>query len=163
MMRQKAADKLMKMAAQEPDDFETDDLLSAWQNHRNTPVAAPAVSAREALSTLAVAVQTKKFEKVTHDMEGMIETLHEEEKEEVHMKVECQDKLNENEKTLFHTNTVREDLEAKIKELAASVEKLAKEIESDKKATAETELNVKKASQTREEENKEFQTTVADQ
>merc|ERR550514_1621021 len=56
-----------------------------------------------------------------------------------------------------------EDLEAKIAELAALMEKLAQEIEEAKKRIAEAEVSMKQAGQDREAENAEYQTTVADQ
>jgi len=54
-------------------------------------------------------------------------------------------------------------LEAKIDQLDALLKKLAEEIEEAKAQTAQTEKEVMEASQTRESENAEFQTVVADQ
>jgi len=161
LMRQKAAERLMKLA-QQPE-FEADDLLAAWDSHNGGSSSTPAVNARARLSTLAVSMQTRKFDQVVDDMHGMIDSLKQEQKDEVQAKSDCQEKLNENEKTLFQTNQMREDLEAKIEELNSAIAKLGEEIEADKKATSETNIAVKKASQAREEENKEFQTTIADQ
>merc|ERR1719437_161076 len=57
----------------------------------------------------------------------------------------------------------KEDIEAKISTLEKSISNLKKEIEEAKSAIAKNEKAIKSASQTREAENKEFQTIVNDQ
>merc|ERR1719181_2142233 len=57
----------------------------------------------------------------------------------------------------------KEDLEAKMDELSSLLKNVDEQIAELKKQTADTQLEMKKASETREKENAEFQTTIADQ
>jgi chromosome segregation ATPase len=93
----------------------------------------------------------------------MIGELKKQQVEEVEFKAFCTKELNENEKATYVKNEEREDLEASIKALAARIEKLHEEIADAKAQIAETQTEIKKASQTRENENAEFQSVVADQ
>merc|ERR1712187_329032 len=56
-----------------------------------------------------------------------------------------------------------EDLIAKIEDLDMSIEQLTKEIDTLKSEIAEMQVQLKRAGEDREKQNKEFQTTVADQ
>merc|ERR1719428_1556909 len=71
--------------------------------------------------------------------------------------------MNNNEKETYEKTEQKEDLEALIEKLTKLVKKLTEEIASHNKEIAETETAILKASQVREGENAEFQTTVADQ
>merc|ERR1711957_488404 len=66
-------------------------------------------------------------------------------------------------KEVFDNTDQKEDLEAKMDELAALIEKLGEDIAGTNTQIADTETGILKASQTRETENAEFQVTVADQ
>lgn len=79
------------------------------------------------------------------------------------MKAYCTKEFNNNEKEVFQATDQKEDLEAKMDELAALIEKLGEDIAGANKQIADTETGILKASQTRETENAEFQVTVADQ
>merc|ERR1712186_239430 len=57
----------------------------------------------------------------------------------------------------------KQDLIAKIEDLELTIKTLAEEIESLKAQIAEMQVQLKRAGENREKENKEFQTTVADQ
>merc|ERR1719329_1892665 len=57
----------------------------------------------------------------------------------------------------------RDDLVAKIDDLTSQIDMLAKEIEVLKADVAELQVQMKRAGEDREKQNKEFQTTVADQ
>merc|ERR1719197_1900974 len=57
----------------------------------------------------------------------------------------------------------KQDLIAKIEDLEMSIEALTKAIETLKAEIAEMQVQLKRAGEDREKENKEFQTTVADQ
>merc|ERR1719261_910583 len=63
----------------------------------------------------------------------------------------------------YETTEQKEDLEATIAKLTKLIKKLAEEIAAANNQIAETETAILKASQVREGENAEFQTTVADQ
>jgi len=158
-MRRANAASSLRNAAQSPD-FDADDLLAAWNNRKHvSSVAGP----RAALSTLAVTVSLDGFEKVKAMMDKMTADLKAEQEEEVKLKAYCVKEFNQNEKEVFENTDQKEDLEAKMDNLAALIEKLGQDIAGANKQIADTETGILKASQTRETENAEFQVTVADQ
>jgi len=158
-LRSKVAN-VLRHASKAPE-FDADDLLSAWKGRRSSLLQA--ASPRAQLSTLAVSVQLDSFTKVKEMMDTLVAELKKQQEEEVKFKAYCTKELNENEKATYDKNEEKEDLEAKIDQLDALLKKLAEEIEEAKAQTAQTEKEVMEASQTRESENAEFQTVVADQ
>jgi len=158
-MRRANAASSLRSSANSPA-FDADDLLAAWNNRKAvSSVAGP----RAALSTLAITVSLDGFEKVKAAMDKMTADLKAEQEEEVKLKAYCNKEFNQNEKEVFQATDQKEDLEAKMEELAALIEKLTEDISSAKTQIADTETGILKASQTREGENAEFQVTVADQ
>lgn len=115
------------------------------------------------LSTLAVTVQLDAFSKVKELMDKMVAELKKQQQEEAELKAYCTKELNDNEKATFEKNEEKKDLDLKIQQLDDLVEKLNKEIDAAKDQIAETRENIKAASQSREKENAEFQTLIADQ
>merc|ERR1719359_1374449 len=93
----------------------------------------------------------------------MVADLKKEQEEEVKFKTYCEKEFNANEKATFQKTDQKEDLEALIEKLTKLIKKLSEEIADANQQIADTELAIKKASQVREGENAEFQTTVADQ
>jgi len=158
--RSKAADHLRK-AASNPS-FDGDDLLAAWRS-RSGGVSRSVTGARAVLSTLAVSVQLDAFEKVKKMIDTLLAELKDQQAEEVKFKAYCGKELDTNEKDTFNKDEHKEDLETQLKQLAALMEKLTSEIAEANAQIAESQLEVKKASQTREDENAEFQTVVSDQ
>jgi len=152
------ASKVLRTAAHSPV-FEGDDLLSAWRSRSQASVTSP----RAQLSTLAVAVQLDGFAKVKATIDKLLAELKDQQAEEVKFKAYCGKELDENEKATFDKNELKEDLETQIKQLTALQEKLAEDIAAANEQIAATQLEVKKASQTREDENAAFQTVVSDQ
>merc|ERR1719421_2535626 len=112
---------------------------------------------RSRLSTLALTVQLDAFTKVKEAMDKMIEELKVEQKEEVEFKLNCVAELDDNAKMTYRKTEEKEDLEAKIAELAALIEKLGKEIEEANEQIGTTQSEMRKASQNREAENAEYQ------
>lgn len=160
--RSHAADTLRR-AAQAPN-FDADDLLADWHAQTGAVTKRGVTEGpRSRLSTLAVAVQLDSFTKVKEMMDSMVADLKAEQEEEVKFKAYCTKEFNGNEKATFQKNEVKEDLEAKMNSLSALMEKLSKEIAEAKKQISAVSTEVKKASQAREAQNSEFQTTVADQ
>jgi len=157
MRRNKAASSLRK-AAEFPD-FDADDLLNAWDDRKGASLTGP----RAQLSTLAVTVQLDGFGKVKEAMDKMVADLKKEQQEEVELKAFCEKEFNQNEKETYDNNEQKEDLEEKMDELEALIKKLDEEISDAKNQIGETQVGVKKASQTREEQNIEYQATVSDQ
>mmetsp|Transcript_104650 Transcript_104650/g.180762 ORF Transcript_104650/g.180762 Transcript_104650/m.180762 type:complete len:762 (+) Transcript_104650:107-2392(+) len=138
-----------------------DDLLAEW--HKSRSPRSSARSTNSKLATLAVSVQLDSFTKVKKVMDELVADLKKEQADEVAFKADCVKHFDENEKAIYESTETKSDLEAKIDSLAKTMAKLAEEIAADKKAVAETELEIKKASQAREEENADFQVTIADQ
>merc|ERR1719456_2087796 len=162
-LRARAA-KVLRRAVQQPL-FEADDLLAAWQG-RSAGVRATMAnpeSPRNRLSTLALSVELDAFTKVKAAMDKMIAELKAEQEEEVKAKTFCDTEFDKNAKMTYKKTEQKEDLEAKIEELAALMKKLAEEIEEAKAQIEEAKENTKQAGQDREAENKEYQQVVADQ
>merc|ERR1712137_6837 len=102
-----------------------DDLLNAWHNRRGASLMN---SPRAQLSTLAVTVQLDSFTKVKEAMDKMVADLKAEQQEEVDLKAFCVKEFNQNEKETYENTEQKEDLEAKMEELAALIKKLGEEI-----------------------------------
>mmetsp|Transcript_95072 Transcript_95072/g.255717 ORF Transcript_95072/g.255717 Transcript_95072/m.255717 type:complete len:779 (+) Transcript_95072:50-2386(+) len=162
--RRASAAAALRLAASAPE-FDADDLLAAWhgRSHRSTPLVGAAAGPCAHLSTLVMAVQLDSFTKVKEMMDTMVAELKTQQAEEVKFKDYCNDELKENDRTTYDKTELKQDLEAKIASLEALMEQLAMGIAAAKDQIAATELEVKQASQTREQENKEFQSVVADQ
>merc|ERR1719262_1348137 len=118
---------------------------------------------RMQLSTLAVSVSLDSFTKIKEAMDKMVSELKEEQEEEVKFKAYCTKELDLNEKETYEKTEQKEDLEALIEKLTKLIKKLTEEIADANNQIAETETAILKASQVREGENAEFQSTVADQ
>jgi hypothetical protein len=155
MRRNRAATALRK-AAQSPD-FKADDLLAAW--HGRTGASAP----RSRLSTLAVSVSLDSFKKLKEVMDKMVADLKQEQADEVTFKAHCEAEFDTTEKETFHKKDLKGSLEANIEKLSKVMETVDGEIAAANTQIADTEVAIKKASQTREGENSEFQKVVADQ
>jgi len=156
-----SAASLLRRAADAPD-FEADDLLAAWHG-RHVPSLGAAAGPHAQLSTLAMAVQLDSFTDVKKLMDKMIVNLKQEQADEVEFKAYCVTELNSNEKTTYAKNERKNELQTNIQHLETLVANLQNKIAEEKSQIARTQLEIKKASQTREEENAEFQTVVADQ
>jgi len=157
LRRNKAASSLRK-AAEFPD-FDADDLLSAWDDRRGAALNGPHAQ----LSTLAVTVQLDGFGKVKEAIDKMVADLKKEQQEEVELKAFCEKEFNQNEKETYENNEQKDDLQDKMDELEELIKKLDEEISGAKQQIEETQVGVKKGSQTREEQNIEYQATVSDQ
>eukprot|EP00428_Durinskia_dybowskii_P005464 CAMPEP_0170294016 /NCGR_PEP_ID=MMETSP0116_2-20130129/47117_1 /TAXON_ID=400756 /ORGANISM="Durinskia baltica, Strain CSIRO CS-38" /LENGTH=778 /DNA_ID=CAMNT_0010545537 /DNA_START=75 /DNA_END=2411 /DNA_ORIENTATION=+ len=161
--KRRSAAEVLRRAAQAPE-FDTDDLLAAWRGRsgRASKLGA-AAGPRAQLSTLAMSVQLDSFAKVKEMIDKMHADLKEQQAEEVKFKAWCESELDETEKTTYHKTEEKRDLEAKMDRLATLIKKLQAEIDEAKKQIAQTQHEIKQASQDRESENAEFQTLVADQ
>merc|ERR1719217_1504756 len=155
MMRMSAA-AVLRRAMRQP---EFDDLLDAWRGRRAPEGDHP----RAQLAMLTMSVQLDAFTKVKEAMDQMVAELKEQQKEEVKLKEFCTTEFNENEKQTYEKTEESKDLQEKIDGLEDTVKKLSKKIDGLEDTIAETKKAVKKASEDREKENAEYQTTVADQ
>jgi len=115
------------------------------------------------LSTLAVQARLDAFTKVKKSIQDMVDKLIKEKEDEIKHKDFCIEELNNNERDTEMKERDKADLEAKIDDLAMTIDTLAKEIEVLKADVAELQVQMKRAGEDREKQNKEFQVTVADQ
>jgi hypothetical protein len=115
------------------------------------------------LAALATHVKLAAFGKVKDTLEKMITDLTKEKEDEIALKDWCYDEIRKNERTTEMTDRTKEGLVAKIDDLANTIDTLTKEIAGLNADIAENQVQLKRASEDRELENKIFQQTVADQ
>merc|ERR1712032_414351 len=115
------------------------------------------------LSTLAYRVRLDAFTRVKKAIDDMIAQLTKEKEDEIKHKDFCVDEFNESELQTEKKEREKKDLIAKIEDLEMTIKALADAIAKLKDEIAEMQVQMKRAGEDREKENKEFQTTVADQ
>jgi len=115
------------------------------------------------LATLAVQVRLDAFVRVKKAIDDMISQLLVEKADEIKHKDFCVDEFNSNELQTEKKDREKQDLTAKVEDLEGQIDALAKAVETLKAEIAEMQVQLKRAGEDREKENKEFQTTVADQ
>merc|ERR1712072_1203613 len=128
-------------------------LLSAVAKKLNNP----------RLATLAVRVRLDAFTRVKKAIDDMVAQLLKEKEDEIKHKDFCVSEFNTNELQTEKKEREKQDLTAKIEDLTMTIDELAKAIETLKAEIAEMQVQMKRAGEDREKENKEFQMTVADQ
>merc|ERR1719185_26538 len=117
----------------------------------------------EALAILSSDDAHDTFKKVTEEIDGMIADLNKEKADDVKMKDFCIEALHKNEVAQEMKKRDIEQMEAKIADLTATFDTLAKQIAALQAEIAETQVQLKRAGEDRELENKDFQNVVADQ
>merc|ERR1719428_2066552 len=115
------------------------------------------------LMTLAMKVRLDAFEKVKQAIDDMIAELLKQKEDEIKQKDFCVDGFNENERQTTEKTREKTDLETLIEDLTMKIEELHKAIETLKAEIGELQVQMKRAGENREKENKEFQQTVAEQ
>lgn len=115
------------------------------------------------LSTLALRARQDAFGAVTGSINDMIGKLAKEKEDEIKKKAFCVEELTQNEHDIESKKVEKGDLEAIIEDLKSTIHTLATEIEALKAEVAELEVQIKRAGDDREKENKQFQIAVADQ
>merc|ERR1712151_11814 len=105
------------------------------------------------LATLAYKVRLDAFTRVKKAIDDMIAQLLKEK----------EDEFNTNQLQTEKKEREKQDLIAKIEDLELTIKTLTEEIEALKAQIAEMQVQLKRAGENREKENKEFQMTVADQ
>merc|ERR1712045_622747 len=93
----------------------------------------------------------------------MVAQLLKEKEDEIKHKDFCVDEFNTNQLQTEKKEREKKDLIAKIEDLELTIKTLDNEIKKLKSEIAEMQVLMKRAGEDREKENKEFQTTVADQ
>merc|ERR1712129_63342 len=115
------------------------------------------------LSTLAYRVRLDAFTRVKKAIDDMVAQLLKEKEDEIKHKDFCVDEFNTNELQTEKKERSKQDLTAKIEDLDSTIDQLTKAIDTLKSEIAEMQVQMKRAGEDREKENKEFQMTVADQ
>merc|ERR1719456_1774030 len=115
------------------------------------------------LATLAVRVRLDAFTKVKKAIDDMVAQLLKEKEDEIKHKDFCVEEFNTNELQTEKKEREKADLIAKIEDLEATIKALTDAIDQLKSEIAEMQVQLKRAGEDREKENKEFQMTVADQ
>jgi len=128
-------------------------LLKAIADKHNNP----------RLATLAYKVRLDAFTRVKKAIDDMIAQLLKEKEDEIKHKDFCVDEFNTNQLQTEKKEREKQDLIAKIEDLELTIKTLHEEIENLKAEIAEMQVQLKRAGENREKENREFQMTVADQ
>merc|ERR550537_498303 len=115
------------------------------------------------LATLAVRVRLDAFTRVKKAIDDMVAQLLKEKEDEIKHKDFCVDEFNTNELQTEKKEREKQDLTAKIEDLELNIKQLTEAIDKLKSEIAEMQVQLKRAGEDREKENKEFQMTVADQ
>merc|ERR1740121_341286 len=135
--RREQASKLLSMAA------------SKWHSPR--------------LSNLAYRVKLDAFTRVKKAIDDMVAELLKEKEDEIKHKDFCVDEFNTNLLQTEKKTREKRDLMGEIEALAMHIKELTEAIATLKSEIAEMQVQLKRAGEDREKQNKEFQSTVADQ
>merc|ERR1739848_258482 len=115
------------------------------------------------LSNLAYRVRLDAFTRVKKAIDDMVAQLLKEKADEIKHKDFCVEEFNTNELQTEKKEREKSDLTAKIEDLEMTIKQLTEAIDALKAEIAEMQVQLKRAGEDREKENKEFQMTVADQ
>merc|ERR1711957_1067037 len=115
------------------------------------------------LATLAYRVKLDAFTRVKKAIDDMIAQLLQEKADEIKHRDFCVDEFNTNQLQTEKKTREKQDVIARIENLEMTIEELAKAIKTLKDEIAEMQVQLKRAGEDREKQNKEFQMTVADQ
>merc|ERR1719414_980170 len=115
------------------------------------------------LSTLAYQVKLDAFTRVKKAIDDMIAQLLKEKEDEIKHKDFCVEEFNKNQLQTEKKNRQKEDLTLKIETLEMDIKAIMKAIDTLKAEIGEMQVQLKRAGEDREKQNKEFQMTVSDQ
>jgi len=115
------------------------------------------------LSALSYSVRLDAFTRVKKAIDDMVAQLMKEKEDEIKHKQFCVKEFNTNQLQTETKEREKADLMAKIEDLEMTLKALTEAIDKLKSEIAEMQLQMKRAGEDREKENKEFQMTVADQ
>jgi hypothetical protein len=119
--------------------------------------------ASASLLAVASAVELDAFSRVTDMVNKMIADLEQEQKDEKEHKDYCEAELHTNEMENMENDNLMKDLQAQLGDLTAQIDTFTDEIAQLKASITEMYIQMQRGSENRQAENKEFQTTVADQ
>jgi len=116
-----------------------------------------------ALAAVAQKVRLDAFEKVKMAIDDMVTQLIKEKEDEIKHRDFCTTGFNDNSRAQELKARDIDDLEAEIAQLTSTIAELAKSIGVLQSEITEMQLQLKRAGEDREVENKDFQATVSDQ
>merc|ERR1719482_977754 len=96
-------------------------------------------------------------------IEKMIADIEQETKDEVDHKAYCEAELHTNEMATMDNDNLMKDLQAQLGDLSSQIDTFTDEIAQLKASITEMYIQMQRSSENRQVENKQFQTTVADQ
>jgi len=108
-------------------------------------------------------VKLDAFTRVKKAIDDMVAELAKQQEDEVKHKDFCTDEFNTNQLQTEKKERTKSDLEAKIEDLKMTIKTLTGEVDTLKSEVSEMQVQLKRAGEDREKQNKEFQMTVADQ
>jgi len=129
------------------------EVLSRVANKLNSP----------RLAAIAMRVKLDAFVKVKKAIDDMVSALLKEKADEIKHKDFCVEEFNTNQLQTEDKTRDKTDLLTKIEDLEMTIKTLKTDIERLKSEMAEMQVQMKRAGEDREKQNKEFQMTVADQ
>jgi len=115
------------------------------------------------LTTLSLMMKLDSFEKVKKAIDAMVKDLKTQQKDEVKQKDWCVDELAKNQLQAQGKTQEKESKSAELDTMKSTKSQLEGEIQALNAEVAEMQKQIQLASQNREKENKEFQTTVTEQ
>jgi chromosome segregation ATPase len=118
---------------------------------------------KPALSALALAMKSDVFTKIKAAIDNMVAQLGKESQDEIKHRDFCTEELNQNERQTTAKYEFKADLETRIEDLGMTISTLGEEISDAKAAVSTAQVELKKAAEIREKQNKEFQMTISDQ
>jgi len=128
-------------------------ILRRASIHTNSPI----------LVFLAASAQLDTFTKVITEIDKLVVELSTQQKDEVAHRDECISSLNTNKRETEATYDKKSSLETKESDLKQEIVSLTEKISETEAASVETSKQMKRASETREAENADFQETIVDQ
>jgi len=114
------------------------------------------------LMTLALRIRLDAFTKVKKAIDDMVAELTKQQADEVKLKDYCIEALNVNQRNTEDKERTKKTLEETIEDLTMTIQSLTESIETLKAEITEMQFQMKRAGETREKENVEFNTAVAD-
>lgn len=115
------------------------------------------------LALLASRLSLDSFDKVKEEIDKMVVQLKKQQQDEVEHRDWCIDEFARNDRSATENNERKERLQTKIADHEKNINYLQTEIEASKAAVDKMQDEMRRASETREAENADFQQTVNDQ
>jgi len=114
------------------------------------------------LAMLAEAMKGDVFSKIKENIDGMVAQLSQETKDEIKHRDYCIEELHQNTLSTDEEYHEKSNLETRQADLESSIKKLTEDIAAAESEVAETQIQMKKSSETRAQESKDFHVIIVD-